>query len=124
MLIPPKSQLALDLAADETSVATAAEALHHAAATLRNIHAAFWARPTDRLLAALNADVSATLARFAANTAAGTAINAALDAADLRDANGTPSFPTRAPVTVGRADITFDGTAFVMVSPVPEPPAD
>jgi hypothetical protein len=95
---------------------------------MRNAHEWLWKLPTDRLLAILNADVAVTLDTFAQNTALGLAANAALDALSL------PEFPTRAPVEMGRNDITFDGTAFVFVpppqehsvAPVPpaEPPAD
>lgn len=108
-LIKPKSPLEQDTAADEAAVLEIAEAAHNLAAKMRNAHAAFWARPTDRLLAALNADVPATLARFAGNTALGAAVNAALDAV------GLPQFAMRAPVTMGREDIEFDGTAFKVV---------
>lgn len=118
-LIPSKTQLQLDEAADEAAVIEIAEAAHNLAAKMRDAHSRFWARPPERLLAALNGNVPATLARFAGNTALGTAVNAALDAAAL------PQSATRAPVTMGRADITFDGTAFVLVAPAtdnqPEP---
>ena len=107
-LIKPKTQLEADQAADEAAVVEIAEAAHNLASKMRNAHAAFWSRPTERLLAALNADVPATLARFDGNTELGTAVNAALDAV------GLPQFATRAPVTVGREDVTFDGVAFVL----------
>lgn len=108
-LIQPKTQLQLDEAADEAAVIEIAEAAHNLAAKMRDAHSRFWARPTERLLAALNENVPATLARFAGNTALGTAVNAALDAV------GLPQFATRAPVTMGREDVTFDGTAFKVV---------
>ena len=121
-LIPAKSTLEADLDAKNQSVLAVGEATHHLAVTLRNANDRFWSIPTDRLLATLNADVAVTLATFAANTALGTAVNASLDALAL------PQFPTRAPVAPGRADITFDGTAFVLPPPAEEPsneqPAD
>ena len=127
-LITPKTPLEADLAAKDVRVLQCAEATHHLAAVMRNAHEWLWKLPTARLLAILNADVAVTLATFAQNTALGLAANAALDALNLTD------FPTRAPVEIGRSDITFDGTAFVFVpppqehsvAPVPlaEPPAD
>ena len=127
-LITPKTPLEADLAAKDVRVLQCAEATHHLAAVMRNAHEWLWKLPTDRLLAILNADVAVTLDTFAQNTALGLAANAALDALDL------PAFPTRAPVEMGRADIVFDGTAFVFVPPLPEhltapeppagPPAD
>lgn len=114
-LLTPKTPLENDLAAKDARVMECAEAAHHLAATLRNAHAWLWGLPTDRLLAVLNADMAVTLATFAQNTALGLAANAALDAMDL------PQFPTRAPVEIGRTDITFDGTAFVLLPPPPEP---
>ena len=116
-LLPTKSQLESDLDAKNRAILEVAEAAHHLAATLRAANDAFWAVPTGRLLAVLNADVAVTLATFAANTALGTAVNASLDALKL------PQFPTRAPVDPGRPDITFDGTVFLLVPP-PEPPGD
>jgi len=113
-LITQKSQLEQDLAEKDAGVLRAATALHHAATVLAEENDRFWAVPTDRLLAVLNADIPLTLATFAANTQAGTAINASLDAV------AAPIFTRRAPVTAGRSDIVFDGTAFVLVIP-PEP---
>ena len=127
-LLTPKTPLESDLAAKDVRVLQCAEATHHLAAVMRNAHEWLWKLPTARLLAILNADVAVTLDTFAQNTALGLAANAALDALNLTD------FPTRAPVEIGRSDITFDGTAFVFVpppqehsvAPVPlaEPPAD
>jgi hypothetical protein len=127
-LITQKTPLESDLAAKDVRVLQCAEATHHLAAVMRNAHEWLWKLPTARLLAILNADVAVTLATFAQNTALGLAANAALDALSL------PDFPTRAPVEMGRSDITFGGTAFVFVpppqehstAPVPlaEPPAD
>lgn len=113
--IPTKSALQLDQAADEAAVLDIAEAANNLAAKMRNAHAAFWQRPTDRLIAALNADVPVTLARFNGNTALGMAVNSALDACAL------PQFTTRAPVVMGRTDITFDGTAFVLAPETGDP---
>lgn len=107
-LIKPKSQTETDLAAKDESILSVVEAAHNLAAKLSNAHRAFWALPDDRLLAVLNADVQRTLATFAANTGLGEAVNAALDAV------GLPQFAARAPVTMGRADITFDGQAFAV----------
>jgi hypothetical protein len=103
-----------DLAAKEALVLQAGEATHHLASTLATTNAQFWAIPTDRLLAVLNADIPATLATFSANTALGLQVNASLDALAV------PQFASRAPVTAGRSDVVFDGTAFVLVIP-PEP---
>ena len=105
-----------DLAAKEQLVLQAGEATHHLASTLVSTNAAFWSLPTERLLAVLNADLPATLATFETNTALGLQVNASLDALAV------PRFSTRAPVTAGRSDIVFDGTAFVYVAPpAPEP---
>jgi len=113
-LINQKSQLEQDLAEKDAGVLRAATALHHAATVLHAENDRFWAVPTDRLLAVLNADLALTLATFQANTTAGTAINSLLDAVDH------PSLIVRAPVEPGRTDIVFDGTAFIYVAP-PEP---
>jgi uncharacterized membrane protein len=113
-LITQKTQLEQDLAEKDAGVLRAATALHHAATVLRCENDRFWAIPTDRLLAVLNADLALTLATFGANTQAGTAINALLDAI------ASPELPRRAPVEPGRTDITFDGKQFVYVAP-PEP---
>ena len=118
MLITNKTPLEIDLAAKDARVLQCAEAAHNLAAVMCNAHEWLWRLPTTRLLAILNADVAVTLATFSQNTALGLAANAALDALSL------PEFPTRAPVEIGRADITFDGTAFVLVPPVPAPPID
>jgi hypothetical protein len=121
-LITTKTQIELDLAAKDARVLQCAEAAHHLAAIMRNAHEWLWRLPNDRLLAILNADVEVTLATFSQNTALGLAANAALNALSL------PEFPNRAPVEVGRADITFDGTAFVLLpppeDPIPASPAD
>ena len=116
-LTTQKTQLEHDLAEKDASVMRAATALHHAATILRSENDRFWAVPTDRLLAMLNADLALTLATFQANTAAGSAINSLLDAV------GQPSLPTRAPVEPGRTDIIFDGERFVYVAPPEQPPA-
>lgn len=110
-LLTPKTELEKDLAAKDESVLRAAEAANHLAAVLKNENELFWSLPTDRLLAVLNHDVPTTLATFAANTATGNALNATLDQLAL------PHFPNRAPVTAGRADIVFNGTAFEYVAP-------
>ena len=113
-LTTQKSQLERDLAEKDAGILRAATALHHAATVIKSENTRFWAVPTVRLLAVLNADVPLTLATFAANTQAGTEVNALLDAV------ASPDLPTRAPVTAGRSDIVFDGTAFVYVAPEPE----
>lgn len=118
-LLTQKTPLDLDLSAKDARVLQCAEAAHHLAATLCNSHAWLWRLPTERLLAVLNADVAVTLATFAQNTALGLAANAALDAVSL------PDFPARAPVEMGRSDLTFDGSTFALVpTEQPEPPAD
>jgi len=115
-LIPPKTQLEADLAEKDAGVIRAATALHHAATVLKSENSRFWAVPTERLLAVLNADIALTIATFQANTAAGTAINSLLDAV------GDATLSNRAPVEPGRGDIVFDGTEFVFVPPAePEP---
>ena len=116
-LITPKTPLESDLAAKDVRVLQCAEATHHLAAVMGNAHEWLWKLPTARLLAILNADVAVTLATFSQNTALGQAANAALDAVNL------PEFPTRAPVEMGRADITFSGTAFVPPPPSTDPPS-
>lgn len=117
-----KTQLEKDLAEKDAGVIRAATALHHAATVLKTENSRFWAVPTDRLLALLNADLALTIATFTANTTAGTAINALLDAV------AAPELSNRAPVEPGRTDVVFDGTAFVYVAPPvepePEPPAE
>lgn len=116
MIHRPSTQLEADLIAKDQLVIRAAEATHHLASVLSTAHQAFWALPAERLLSVLNADIAATLATFQANTDLGTACNASLDAIAL------PHLSTRAPVTPGRADIVFDGTAFVYVpEPTPDP---
>ena len=110
MLTTPRTQLETDLAAKDESIMRCAEAAHHLAAVLTNENRRFWSMPTDRLLAILNHSVPVTLATFAANTDAGTAINTILD--QVAD----PRFPARAPVEPGRADIRFDGGAFIFVA--------
>ena len=121
-IITPKTTLESDLSTKDDRVLQCAEATHHLAAVMRNAHEWLWRLPTDRLLAILNADVAVTLETFAQNTALGLAANAALDALSL------PEFPSRAPVEMGRSDITFDGAAFVLApspeDPIPASPAD
>lgn len=115
-LLTPKTELEKDLLAKDESVIRCAEAAHHFASVLRNENELFWSLPTDRLLAVLNHDVPTTLATFEANTATGNALNATLDLLAL------PQFPNRAPVTAGRTDIVFNGTAFEYVAPpAPKP---
>jgi hypothetical protein len=113
-IIRQLTQAEADLAAKEQLVLQAGEATHHLASTLATTNAQFWSLPTDRLLAVLNADIPATLATFAATTALGLQVNASLDALAV------PQFASRAPVTAGRSDIVFDGTAFIYIAP-PEP---
>jgi hypothetical protein len=96
-----------DLIAKEQLILRAGEATHHLACVLSATNTAFWALPTDRLLAVLNKDIPTTLATFEANTLLGMQVNASLNAL------GVPHFATRAPVELGRLDITFNGTKFV-----------
>ena len=114
-LLPTKPQLETDLDSKNQAILSVAEAVHNLAATLSSANTAFWALPTDRLLAVLNDNVPLTLATFSANTALGTAVNAQLDTLAL------PQFPSRAPVEPGRNDIAFDGSAFVYVPPAEQP---
>ena len=110
-LLTPKTTLQADLAAKDLRVLECAEATHNLAAVMRNAHEWLWTLPNERLLAVLNDDVARTLDTFAQNTALGTAANTALDALDL------PQFKGRSPVVLGRADVSFDGTAFFIVEP-------
>ena len=112
-LIKPLTESEQDLQLKDALVMRVAEATHHLAATLKNTNEQFWALPTDRLLAVLNADVVSTLATFAANAAIGQAVNDSLDAVGLY------SYPTRAPLLMGRQDIQLDNGSFVLV---PEKP--
>lgn len=117
MIHKPANQLEADLHAKDALILRAAEATHHLASVLSNVHHAFWSVRTDRLLAVLNADVPATLETFAANTALAQACNASLDALDL------PQMSTRAPVVPGRSDIGFVDGGFVVqhIAPQQEP---
>lgn len=108
-LLTQKTELEKDLAAKDESIIRCAEAAHHLASVLKMENVRFWSLPTERLLAVMNYDPSATLATFAANTDAGTIVN------DLLDRLNLPQFPNRAPVTAGRDDIEFDGSQFVQV---------
>lgn len=126
-LITQRSQIELAIAAKDTRIEECAQAAHHLATVLNGANIWFWSRPTEVLLGLLNADVQKTLATFASNTSLGQAINASLDAANVLDESGQPRFPTRAPVEMGRSDIAFDGTEFVLIQPpAPEatPPAE
>jgi hypothetical protein len=117
-LLTQKTELEKDLSNKDESILQCAETAHHFASLLNNKNELFWSLPTDRLLAVLNHDVPTTLATFEANTALGTALNTILDQLAL------PQFPNRAPVTAGRNDIVFNGTAFEYVAPptpTPEP---
>lgn len=114
-IIAQKTVLQLDLAAKDSRISDVAEAANNLASVMRNAHAWLWGLPTDRLLSMLNADVEATLATFAQNTALGLATNAALDAANILGDDGDPKFAQRAPVSCGRADISFDFEARLFV---------
>ena len=117
-LLTTRTQIEKDLSEKDESVIRCAEAIHHLVFVLRDENRKFWSLPTDRLLAVLNHDVPTTLATFEENTVVGITLNGTLDRLSL------PQFPNRAPVTAGRADIVFNGTAFEYVAP-PEPePAD
>jgi len=113
-MLTQKTQLEKDIDVKDSLILQVAEATHHLASVLATTNERFWSFPTDRLLAVLNADVSATLATFQANAELAATVNASLDALAL------PQFSRRAPTEQGRADIAFDGTAFVYVAP-PEP---
>lgn len=116
MIHKPANQLEADLGAKDMLILRAAEATHHLASVLSNVHQAFWSVPTERLLAVLNADVPATLETFAANTALAEACNASLNALDIAEMS------TRAPVVPGRADIVFVDGVFVHQAETPETP--
>jgi hypothetical protein len=106
-ILTQRTQLEVDLLQKEELVIRAAEAAHNLATVLQNCNNEFWSLPTNRLLAVLNADVSATLETFAQNTALGVACNVTLDAVGLE------KFANRAPVEPKRKDIVFDGSNFV-----------
>ena len=113
-ILHTKTKSEQDLALKDSLVLQVAEATHHLAVTLKNTNEQFWALPTDRLLAVLNADVISTLNTFAANAGIGQAVNDSLDAV------GLPQYPTRAPLLMGRQDIKLDDNgSFVLV---PEKP--
>jgi hypothetical protein len=99
-----------DLAAKDQLVIAVGEATHHLAVTLSAASERFWSLPTNRLLAVLNADVLSSAATLTANADLSEAVNASLNAL------GSDRFPTRAPL-IGRSDITFDGTSFVLIPP-------
>jgi len=108
-----------DLDVKDALILQVAEATHHLASVLATTNERFWAFPTDRLLAVLNADVPATLATFQANSALATVVNSSLDALNL------PQFTHRAPTEQGRSDIEFDGEVFIhLAPPEPEPEAE
>jgi hypothetical protein len=118
-IIRTLTQAEANQAAKEALIMQAGQATHHLAITLTSTNTAFWATSTEQLLETLNADIPTTLATFALNSSLGAAVNSSLDALNV------PAFSTRAPVTAGRSDIVFDGTAFVYVAPPvppPEPP--
>ena len=113
-LLTPKTPLQTELYRKDAHILRCAEAAHNLAATLNNAHTWLWGQPPASLLRILNADVALTQATFEANTALGTAVNKALDLADL------PEFSARAPVTVGRTELAFDGLEFSL-PPAPPP---
>lgn len=117
-ILKPLSEAEQDLLAKDALVLQVAEATNHLAVTLKQTNDQFWALPTKRLLAVLNADVASTLATFAANSAIGQAVNDSLDELAL------PQYQTRAPLTTGRSDIQFDGNNFVLVPVKAEPILD
>jgi hypothetical protein len=88
-----------------------AEAAKHLAATMTTAHAEYWSLPTERLLAMMNADVSATIETLTLNTVLAGAVNQSLDALNL------DQYAHRAPTTMGRSDIIFDGTEFAQTTP-------
>jgi len=118
-IIRTLTQAEANQASKEALIMQAGQATHHLAVTLATTNSAFWATPTDQLLETLNADIPTTLATFALNSSLGAAVNSSLDALDVS------AFSTRAPITAGRSDIVFDGTAFVYVAPpAPEPESE
>jgi hypothetical protein len=90
-----------------------AEAINHAIQTQIGTNAEFWGRQTREILDELNADIPDSLALFSGNTTLALALNASQDALNVRDENGNPVFVLRSPTEPGRADIVFNGTAFV-----------
>ncbi len=106
-----------DLAWKDSLVLRVAEAANHLASVMTSVHAEFHSKlPPERLVAVLNDDVPASLAMLQGNTEIGTPI------CNWLDELGEDCFSARPPLTMGRADIVFDGTAFVYVAPTePEP---
>jgi hypothetical protein len=92
------------------------EATHHLATVATDVNTEFWhTLTTERLLALLNADVPLSLSILAGNTAIAGPVNASLESI------GLARFCHRAPTEPGRTDISFDGAAFFLVEPEPEP---
>lgn len=118
-LIKPLTELEQDLAAMREDVLVVAEATHHLAVTLRNRNERFWSQPVERILAAMNDDVTSTVHILATNASIATAINASLDALNL------DQFSSRAP-TLFRSDIQMNESgSFSFIEPVQEdPPAE
>lgn len=115
-ILTPKSELQNDLDAKDLRIVQCAAAAHNLAVVMGDVHRWLWTLPDDRLLAVLNDDIQTTQETLTQNATLGAAVNAALDAMAL------PMFPTRAPVTIGRADVVFDVDHFVIVPPPPSDP--
>lgn len=108
-LIRTLTQLDQDLLLLDNIIARTAEAAHHYAVVSSACNVEFWAIPIERLLPLLNADVPRSLAILTGNTELNTQVNASLVAV------GDARFTSRAPVTMGRSDISFNGTEFIQI---------
>lgn len=94
-----------------------AEAVNHLIIIQSSVNTEFWGMPTNDILAELNADINETLTLFAGNTTLSVALNATQDTLNVIDHKGNQVFTARAPITTGRSDIAFDGSAFVLIPP-------
>ncbi len=101
-----------------------AEAVNHLITVQSAANQEFWDRPVEEILAELNLDVAESLELLAGNTTLASALNTTQGTLNVIDEQGSPVFPARAPTEPGRADIVFDGAAFVFTpaaEPEPEP---
>ena len=113
-LIKPLTELEQDLVAMRDDVLAVAEATNNLAATIKNRAERFWQQPTERLLAVLNADTQSSLSILQAQATLATIVNNSLDQL------AATQYSARAPIET-RADVTFDGSAFVFIAPVTQP---
>lgn len=109
-LFTEKTQLQRDLDFKDSLILRALEAANHLAITLDQGYREFYALPPERVAAVLNADIPRSLAMMEGNTNLGVAANTALDAASY----GTVRAPVELP-----PHVSFNGSQFVVTSPVP-----